>query len=104
MNAKRQAAAKKAARASAKKVMKRPGSTKTTKRSGKKWLFDHWKARRMLGLVPVRDVPQEVQAVVTANGMPEREVDLYRLITAFPHFPDRAFNQDWNSNIVRDGW
>ena len=88
MDAKRQAAAKKAARASAKKVMKRPGSTTTTKRSGKEWLLDNWKARRMLGLGPVRDVPQEVQAVMTANGMPEREADLYRLFTAVPHAPD----------------
>ena len=26
--------------------------------------------------------------MVTASGMPEREADLYRLITAVPHFPD----------------
>ena len=51
-------------------------------KTGKKWVLDHWKVRRMLKLLPPPEkVPQHLQEIVDANAMADREADLFRIIT-----------------------
>ena len=69
--------------------MSRKGSSskaKLQKRSGKRWLVDHWKLRRKYDMpVTSEDTePPELAAIAVENGMCPRERDLMRLYLDFP--------------------
>ena len=58
------------------------------KTRGKRWVLDHWKARRTLDIPAVHGVPENIRAVKEANAMVDREADLYHIITDSPGMPD----------------
>ena len=62
-------------------VMKRPASGKLKKRSGKKWVRDHWHVRRTLDmLAPAAMCPPHLEQIAHQNDMSSREADIMRIM------------------------
>ena len=77
MESRQQAAEKKMQRV----VMKRPASGKLKKRSGKKWVRDHWHVRRTLDmLAPAAMCPPHLEQIAHQNDMSSREADIMRIM------------------------
>ena len=61
---------------------------KKKKQSGKKWVADHWKVRRLLDMPEPPPAPAHIEDAAFKNGMGDREVDLLRIIEEGPSRPD----------------
>ena len=79
---KKKAKAKAKGKAKAKQQSKEP----TKKRSGDKWMFDHWRVRRQYDMPVVDDatIPDMLKNTACENAMCSREADLLRLYLEAP--------------------
>ena len=79
---------KKKAKAKAKPKAKAQQQSKepTKKRSGDKWMFDHWRVRRQYDMPVVDDatIPDMLKNTACENAMCSREADLLRLYLEAP--------------------
>ena len=77
---------KKKAKAKAKPKAQQQSKEQIKKRSGDKWMFDHWRVRRQYDMPVVDDAtaPDMVKNAATENAMCSREADLMRLYLEAP--------------------
>ena len=82
------AQAKAKAMAKKTKSAKAKAKAKIIKRSGDKWKADHWRVRRSLNMLPASEASSPIRRMQAENGMCDREMDLYRVITEGPAMVD----------------
>lgn len=77
----------KQAKMAMKKIKKRPAKAEPAnkRKKGMKWVVDHWRVRRGLGMKPVAGaVPPSITEVAERNAMCDRERDLLQMVCEAP--------------------
>ena len=64
---------------------------KAKRKSGLKWVCDHWKARRMMNIPPSSaTLPQVILDAVSLNSMTHREADMWKMCHEGPQLPSAS--------------
>ena len=64
---------------------------KAKRKSGLKWVCDHWKARRMMNIPPSSaTLPQDISDAVSLNIMTHREADMWKMCHEGPQLPSAS--------------